>query len=399
MMAAERASASSAEVILVEKNAVLGRKVLISGGGRCNVTTKTSDVRELMKCYPRGHRWLRFAMHEFGPEKVYQWFEDHGVPLKAEALKVYPQSNKGTDVTGVFERIFADRGVQVLLRTAVTDVSKDAESFTVDLADGQSFEVDKLIITTGGHAYRYTGSTGDGYAFAQKLGHTITPLMATLTSFFTEEEWVSDLAGVSFENVKFKLSGEGKYEFSGPFLFTHKGVSGPAIFALSAMSAFEKCTQLNPLRLVIDFLPDLNHEQLQQEINQRISAHPQAMIAKNFLGYVPKSLLALIFRLVGLDPEKKSLEVAKKDLNKCIDRLKNFEIHLVERTPGAEIVTAGGVDLSEIDDKTMESKLCPGLYFAGEIMDVDGFTGGYNLQIAWATGRLAGEHAAGGKTD
>lgn len=397
MMAAVRAAEFNAEVILVEKNAVLGRKVLISGGGRCNVTTTTSDVKELMKCYPRGSRWLRFAMHEFGPERVYNWFEDRGVPLKVEGAKVYPQSNKGTDVTEVFQKIFEENGVELILRTATSAVSKKGDKFVVTMADGGQVEADRLILTTGGHAYSHTGSTGDGYSFARDLGHTITPLEATLTSFFTEEEWVEQLSGVSFENVKFKLVGEGKYEFSGPFLFTHKGVSGPAIFALSAMSAFEKCTKENPLRLFVDFVPSLNHEQLQNEIRDKIQEHPQAMISKNLLGYVPKSLLALILKLLNIDAEKKSVELAKKDLNKLVEALKNFQLNLIGRTPGAEIVTAGGVDLSEIEDKTMESKICPGLYFAGEIMDVDGFTGGYNLQIAWATGRLAGESAAGGK--
>ncbi len=399
MMAAARAIELGADVVLVEKNAILGRKVLLSGGGRCNLTTTVSDVKELMRSYPRGSRWLRFAMYEFGPERVYSWFEEKGVPLKVEGSKVYPKSNKGKDITAIFDKIFAKEKFDLFLKTAVTDVKKEKGKFIVNLSDGKVIESDKLIITTGGHAYRCTGSTGDGYDFAQKLGHSITSLKATLTSFLTAEKWVKDLAGVSFEKVKFKLVGERGYEFSGPFLFTHKGVSGPAIFALSAMSAFENCDEKTPLKLFIDFVPSINREELQKQIKNKMEENPQVVVLKNLRKYVSKSLLSLIFQLLQIDGNKKSAEFGKKDLNKFVESLKNFELNLVERTPGSEIVTAGGVDLSEIDNKTMESKICPALYFAGEIMDVDGFTGGYNLQIAWATGRLAGESAAGGKID
>jgi predicted Rossmann fold flavoprotein len=378
-------SGVEAEVCLVDKNAELGRKVVISGGGRCNLTTTEGEMSSLLKAYPRGGRWLKFCMHEFPPGDVCEWFEEHGIPVKAEGKKIYPVSNKGTYVTSMFQRLFAEKGVEVLMNTAVTGIEKAGGGFSVKFKDGERF-CDKLIIATGGHAYRSTGSTGDGYTFAQSLGHTITPLAATLTSFSAAEEWISDLAGVSVQNAKFKLVGKEKHERSGPFLFTHKGVTGPGIFALSSLSAFEECSEENPLKLLIDFVPDLEYQILLDEIMNS----PKLTLAKALRGYLPKSLLSIILKSLGVDGYRVVSEVAKKDLNRLIEALKNFEITLIERTAGSEIVTAGGVDLKEVDQKTMESKICPGLYLCGELLDVDGFTGGYNLQNAWATGRLAG---------
>lgn len=382
-------SGADAEVCLVDKNAELGRKVVISGGGRCNLTTAENEMSSLVTAYPRGGRWLKFCMHEFPPSDVCEWFEEHGIHLKTEGRKIFPVSNKGTDITAMFQKLFADKGVEVLMKTAVTGIEKEEDGFKVRFEYGERF-CDKLIIATGGHAYRSTGSTGDGYAFAQALGHNITPLAATLTSFSAAEEWISDLAGVSVQNAKFKLVGREKHEWSGPFLFTHKGVSGPGIFALSSLSAFEECSAEKPLKLFIDFVPDSTYQDLTEEIAGEIGNSPKLALIKIVKEYLPKSLLKVIFGQLGVDGSRMASEVARKDLNRVIEALKNFEITLTERTAGSEIVTAGGVDLKEVDQKTMESKICPGLYFGGELLDVDGFTGGYNLQNAWATGRLAG---------
>lgn len=390
---------SDVEVCLVEKNAVLGRKVVISGGGRCNVTTADSEIRSLIKSYPRGDKWLRYSMHEFPPDVVYNWFEEHGVPLKTEGKKIFPVSNDGHDVTGMFGKIFEKNNVEVLLKSTVLSVEKDSDGFKVKFKDGKERQCNKLILTTGGHAYRHTGSTGDGYSFAQALGHSIKPLAATLTSFSTTAEWIVDLAGVSIKGAKFKLVGKEKHEFVGDFLFTHKGVTGPGIFALSSLAAFEECSKEKLLKLFIDFVPDVNYDSLGEKIRDNIAKNGAKSILRILNEYVPKSLLAVIFKKAGIDGSKVASEIKKKDLNRCIESLKNFEMELNGRTPGSEIVTAGGVDLKEVDSKTMESKICPGLYFGGELLDVDGFTGGYNLQIAWATGRLAGLSAVSNKSD
>ena len=413
-------NAPETEVLVVDKNDEIGSKVIISGGGRCNLTTAENDIGILMKAYPRGSRWLRFSMHEFSPEKVCEWFEGHGIPLKTEGAKVYPRSNKGTEVTGMFQKLFKANNVEVLLDTSVMAIEKGADTtigpsdsdrsmnegsdgfgdgggngFEVSLSDGSVQHCDKVILTTGGQAYRQTGSTGDGYAFAQSLGHNITPLAATLTSFSTAKDGLPNLAGVTHEKAKFRLVGKKEYEISGSFLFTHKGVTGPAIFALSSLAAFEECSKETPLKLFVDFVPDSDYQSLAGEISQRIKENPNKTFLKTINEYLPKSILAVIFLRLKMDGSKKALEVSKKDVNRCVEALKNFEITLVERTPGAEIVTAGGIDLNEVDQKTMESKICPGLYFGGELLDVDGFTGGYNLQIAWATGRVAGLNALG----
>lgn len=383
-------SNSDASVIIVEKNTILGRKVIISGGGRCNLTTADNDMHSLIRAYPRGSRWLKFCMHEFSPIDVYEWFENHGIHLKTEGMKIFPQSNKGTDVTDMFERLFYKHGVHILLKTAVEKVLKNGNGFKVYFKDGGSMDCDKLILTTGGHAYSHTGSTGDGYTFAKALGHNIKPLASTLTSFGSPEKWVSSLAGVSLLDAKFKLFGAEKHEISGPFLFTHTGVSGPGIFALSSLSAFEKCSKQHPLKLFIDFVPNLSYEALTVELNNKFAQSPQKSFLKVVNEYLPKSLLSVIFERIKVDDLKVASEISKKDLTRFIESLKNFEMILDERTSGSEIVTAGGVDLKEVDQKTMESKICPGLYFGGELLDIDGFTGGYNLQSAWATGRLAG---------
>jgi len=381
-----------AEVCIVEKNAVLGRKVIISGGGRCNLTTAENDIPELMKAYPRGSRWLRFVMHEFSPSAVYEWFEKHGIPLKTEGRKIFPKSNQGTDVTGMFQKIFEAQNVEVLLKTAVVSIQKADSGFKATFDGDKETFCDKLILTTGGHAYRHTGSTGDGYAFVQALGHSINTLAATLNSFSVSEDWIADLAGVSIANAKFKVLGK---EISGAFLFTHKGISGPGVFALSSLVAFEECSPNNPLPLSIDFLPELDYQKLTDKIQGNISENPKKAISGIVHGYLPKSVLAVMFKILGIDAAKSAAEVAKKDVTRLVEALKNFKMTLIERSAGAEIVTAGGVDLNEVDQKTMESKICPGLYFGGELLDVDGFTGGYNLQIAWATGRAAGLSALG----
>lgn len=343
----------SAEVLIVERNPEIGRKVVISGGGRCNLTTSVTDVRELMGNYPRGEKWLKFVMHEFGPAEVYRWFEDHGIELKTEGKRVFPKSNDGNEVIRKFRELLS--GVEIKFAKSVTGITRDGDGFRVEM-DDEIIETDKVILTTGGQAYTETGSTGDGYEFAKALGHTVTPLTATLTSLLTD---FGDLAGVAIEKAKLKLVGDKKYEFTGPFLFTHKGVTGPAVFALSAFSAFDEGID----KLYVDFVPDKSYDEIGDDLTE----------------YVPKSLAKVMLDRMG-----------KKSLNKKKEMLKNFEMKVVGRNPGTEIVTAGGVSLKEVDPKTMESKIIPGLYFAGELLDVDGLTGGFNLQIAWATGRIAG---------
>jgi hypothetical protein len=382
----------TAEVFLIERNNGLGKKVIISGGGRCNVTTGFQDVKTVLTRYPRGGKFLTTAMHAFPPAAVYDWFEAHGVPLKVEEdMRVFPVSDDGHDIVRVFEKLFADSNVNVMLNRWAIRVEKQDGGFAIFFKnDDVPLVVDKLVLTTGGQAYRHTGSTGDGYAFAAALGHTITPLAPSLNAFFTKETWPEDISGLSFEKAKISAKRGKGFHFAGPFLFTHKGVSGPAVFALSSLVAFETYDAKQPLDITIDLFPDETAEQLHDRLDVLISQNPKKQLV-TVLGFlVPKSLAAVVVRELGLEEDKPANQVAKKDIRRAISWLKATPLTVVQRGAGDEFVTAGGVALNEVNPATMESKITPGLYFAGEILDVDGFTGGFNLQASWAAGHLAG---------
>ena len=394
MMAAAAALETNpdAELVLIEKNASLGQKVITSGGGRCNVTTGFADLRLILDRYPRGSKFLTSAMYAFPPEQVYQWMETHGVPLKTEEdLRVFPQSDNGKDIVKIFENLFQKNGTQLLLRHDVQKIEKSAAGFILHFKAHPSITADKIILTTGGQAYRHTGSTGDGYTFAESLGHSITSLAPSLNSFITKETWPKDLAGVSLQKVTLRAQ---KEKFTGPILFTHRGLTGPAVFALSSLIAFEEYNPEHPLTLSIDLQPFLNQALLEAEVKTELAANPKKMFKNTLAKWMPKSLAATLCRLLSIDGEKNNCEIAKKDIQKTIEHIKNLSLTLIGRGAGDEFVTAGGVELKEVDPRTLESKLVPGVYFAGEILNIDGFTGGYNLQCAWATGHLAGVSAS-----
>lgn len=396
--ATEQGEDAPCSVTLFEKNTYLGAKVIISGGGRCNVTTGILEVRELLKNYPRGAKFLISAMYRLPPEKVMQWFEEHGVPLKTEEdLRVFPVSNNGKDVVGALEKQLRAKGVEVMCAAAVTHTARREGKFQLTLGGGREFLYDALILTTGGNAYRHTGSTGDGYAFAQEFGHKITPLAPSLSNFIVQKKLVGELAGVSFEKVHFTLYGEAnkKYERSGAFVFTHKGVSGPAVFALSALAAYEKISPQEPRALYIDFFPDEKSDAFEKRLLALIHKNPSKTLV-NFLDILlPKSLCRVIAQVAQIDEKKTAGVLTKQERLILCTILKKFPLTVTGKSAGEEFVTAGGVDLGEVNTNTMESKICRNLYFAGELLDIDGFTGGFNLQSSWATGALAGEHAVG----
>ncbi|HLG25553.1 MAG TPA: NAD(P)/FAD-dependent oxidoreductase [Candidatus Gracilibacteria bacterium] len=390
-----------ATVLLFEKNAYLGAKVIISGGGRCNVTTGIKDVRKLLENYPRGAKFLMSAMFRFPPEAVMAWFEDHGVPLKVEeGLRVFPKSDLGKDVVGALEKALQEAGVVVRLNANVTRISHgdagDAQHgrFLIEDLQGGAEHVDFLIITTGGNAYRHTGSTGDGYAFAKKLGHSITPLGPSLNSFTVAEKWIGEVAGVSFEKIGARLisfDGKRSFERTGPLVFTHRGISGPAIFALSSASAFEQYGSSEPMKLLVNFFPDERPDVLKKRLDEQLEIHSKKLLS-NFLDiFLPHSFCQPFVETAGLNATKQVAQLNREERNKMLIFLQAFPLSVVGRGAGDEFVTAGGVVLDEVNTNTMESKICPGLYFAGEILDVDGYTGGFNLQASWAMGRLAGE--------
>lgn len=398
MMAAAAATHGGADVILFDGNTRLGTKVRISGGGRCNVTTGIDSPKEVLKRYPRGSTFLSYAMHEFPPARVRAWFENHGVPLKTEQdMRVFPRSDDGDDIVGVFEDLFKKYGVQVHLGEKVEQVrlvssteKSEQEKFEIITAKGK-YTVDKLVIATGGRAFRHTGSKGDGYAFAQSLGHHITKLAPSLNSFVVEEKWPREIAGVSFPYARLHLKGEDDaYDAEGPFIFTHRGISGPAVFTLSSLSAFEHCGKDCPLHVYIDLLPQYNQEVLFDMLYEASEGEAKKQIINALHDVLPQSVLRVMLALVKVDESRKAGEVGKKPLRELAQMIKHLPITVVGKGAGDEFVTAGGMDLEEIDPKTMQSRIIPGLYFAGEVLNIDGFTGGFNLQASWATGRLAG---------
>jgi predicted Rossmann fold flavoprotein len=381
-----------AEIHLFEKNASLGKKVIISGGGRCNVTTGLTDMKKLLTKYTRGASFLRAALAAFPPERVRQWFEDHGTPLKCEEdLRVFPVSDRGEDVVGVFERLFEKGGVHLRLATSVKEIKPEGDEFGLTTAAGLE-KFDAVVITSGGNAYRHTGSTGDGYDFAKACGHTITALGPSLNSFEVLEEWPKSLSGLSFEKSALVWSA---IQVPGPFLFTHFGISGPVTFALSSHMAFETISKAQPVQVRFRPEADLGAADWDAKLKTVFSASGAKQLHNVLSQFFPDRFAQALLGLASLDGTKKAAELSKEHRQSLARLLGDgIPVTLVLRRPGDEFVTAGGVSTEEIDPKTMRSKINPNLYFAGEVMDVDGVTGGFNLQCAWATGKMAGASVA-----
>lgn len=379
------------EVFLLEKNDSLGKKVIISGGGRCNVTTGLEDIKAVLAKYPRGSKFLNSAMHIFPPQAVQDWFVGHGVPLKCEAdNRVFPVSNNGHDIVAVFENIFRKNKTKVLFKHAVRKIEKKDQYFIIHSQDQADLKVDKVILTLGGQAYRQTGSTGDGYHLAENFGHHTSQLAPSLSSLVLAESWPAQVAGLSFAKATIKTNINKKHETTGPFIFTHWGLSGPAVFAFSALIAFENFSEAKPLKIFLDVTPDLSLDKVILQLKNYASANPKKLFKHALQLFVPLSFTKILLEQLKINPDKKNNEMSKVELRQAAEFLKNLPLAVTARRAGDEFVTAGGIILSEVDPSTMQSKLCPNLYFAGEILDIDGFTGGFNLQVAWATGRLAG---------
>lgn len=396
LMAAVSAIEASdqAEIVLIEKNDSLGKKVIISGGGRCNLTTGLENVRQVLSHYPRGGKFLSKAMYAFPPKSVREWFEEHGVRVKVENdLRVFPRSNDGRAVVRVFEKLLQHTGVKVLFRANVIGINKHGNGFAVRLKSVKDeLLVDKVILTTGGRAYRDTGSTGDGYAFARSLKHKITDLAPGLSALQTQEAWTARVSGLSFFTARFKLAGNPKIACQGPFIFTHKGLSGPAVFALSSLLAFHQMSAGHPVAINIDLFDGLSQDVLFKRMQFNASKYSKKSLLNVLAMVAPKALVEIMLEELSLAMDAQISTVSKKDLWRCVAWFKTVPLHISARVAGDEFVTVGGVALDEVDPSTMQSKICPGLFLAGEILDIDGFTGGFNLQSAWCTGRLAGKN-------
>ena len=386
MFAAIMAARQGSRVLLLEKNSRLGKKLLITGKGRCNVTNNCS-VDEVLRNVPRNGRFLYSAMHAFPPEKCMSFFEDAGCPLKTErGNRVFPVSDHSVSVLKALEKEM-QRSAVVVENTPVVDlVMEDGAVKGVKTTKGV-VGCKWTILATGGLSYPATGSTGDGYKIASGVGHTIVPTEGSLVPLETAGRDCQDMQGLSLRNVGVKLlNNKGKvlYKDFGELLFTHFGVSGPTALSASAHMKGEGC------HLVLDLKPALDEGKLNDRILRDLEQYRNRSMENALTDLLPRSMIPVVLRRLSVDPAMQANSFTKEHRRNLVSMLKGFEVQIVGKRPVSEaIITSGGVKTSEIDPKTMMSKLVSGLYFAGEIIDCDAYTGGFNLQIAWATAYAA----------
>lgn len=396
MMAACMAAIEGAQVTLLEKNEKTGKKIYITGKGRCNLTN-ACQREEFLENVITNPKFLYSAFAQLDNQAVMNFFEKAGCRLKTErGDRVFPVSDHSSDVIAALNGELKKNRVQVMLHTEVSELLLEEGSIKgVLLSDGKKLHADAVIIATGGRSYESTGSTGDGYRFAKQAGHTIKDLRPSLVPFVVKEEWCKKLQGLSLKNVAVTLKKEKKkiYEGFGEMLFTHFGVSGPLI--LSASSFYTAKYNGQEVLLTIDLKPAMDREQLDKRILRDFEENAGKQFKNALDKLLPAKLIPVMVELSGIDPHKKTSEVTKKERSRLVELFKELKLTVNGcRGYGEAIITGGGVNVKEIDPKTMGSRLVNGLYFAGEVMDVDALTGGFNLQIAWSTGALAGKSAA-----
>ena len=387
MFAAITAAENGKKVLLLERNDRLGKKLLITGKGRCNVTNNC-DMQEVMQNIPRNGRFLYSALTEFPPARIMAFFEKQGCALKTErGNRVFPVSDQAASVLDALKRAMAKADVQI--RTGrVRQILTNESGVRGVLTDRETIEARAVILATGGVSYPTTGSTGDGYAMAKALGHTIVEPQGSLVPLETAGNDCQEMQGLALRNVAVKLlNAKGKvlYKDFGELLFTHFGVSGPTVLSASCHLKGEGC------RLVIDLKPALDEGKLNDRILRDLEMYQNRAMENALTDLLPRSMIPVVLRRLEVDPAMQANSLTKQKRRALVELLKAFSVEITGKRPVAEaIITSGGVKTSEIDPKTMESKKVPGLYFAGEIIDCDAYTGGFNLQIAWATAYAAG---------
>ncbi|MBQ2431716.1 MAG: NAD(P)/FAD-dependent oxidoreductase [Peptococcaceae bacterium] len=395
MMAALMAAENGAQVMLFEKNDRPGKKILISGKGRCNVTTD-KDTTEIINSFLHNGKFLYTALASFSNQQVKYFFEEAGVPLKVErGERVFPVSDQAKDIVNALRRKLEAAGVDLWLNATVKEVLyEEGRAVGVLLPNGRKIAADCVIVATGGASYPGTGSTGDGYHFARKAGHSIVTLRPSLIPLECAEGYVKELQGLSLKNVTFTITtAEGKKlaEDFGEMLFTHFGVSGPIVLTQSykAVDYWQKNKQ--PLIGSIDFKPALSREKLDARFLREIEEQNKKQLKNSLPALMPSKLIPVFLKRANVSGDKAMHQITKEERMRMVDTLKDFRFTITKARPIEEaIVTAGGVSVKEVSPKTMESKLVKGLYFTGEVLDIDGMTGGFNLQAAFSTGYLAG---------
>lgn len=398
MMAACAAAEQGAKVILIERNSMLGMKLNITGKGRCNLTNN-STADELIKNTLTNGRFLHSAFAAFSVPDTMAFFEKIGVPLKTERGKrVFPVSDRSRDVSGALKTHMHRLGVEVLQHRVRSIVAENNAVTGVMLQSGEVLAADRVILATGGRSYPKTGSEGDGYRMAQALGHTVTDLRPSLVPLLTEEHTPAQMEGLSLKNVALTIQKNGKKVFSdfGEMVFTAKGFSGPLILSASAHLNGKKHTY--PYEAFIDLKPALDRETLDKRLLRDFAENSNRDFSNALSQLLPAKMIPVMVELSGIPARQKVNTITRAQREKLCTLLKAMPFTVVAAGSWDEaVVTAGGISVKEIDPKTMASKLVSGLYFAGEIMDVDAYTGGFNLQIAWSTGHCAGLAAAEGE--
>lgn len=391
MMAAVSAAENGNDVHLYEKNEKLGKKIYITGKGRCNVTNGCY-VEELFEHIVTNKKFMYSSIYTFDNTRAQEFFEDAGCPLKTErGNRVFPVSDKSYDVINALERSMKKYKVDINLFSDVTDLIVEDNVVKGIVVDDKKIYGDKVVIATGGYSYQSTGSTGEGHRLATKYGHNVTKCSPSLVPFTVKEEDVKELQGLSLRNCKVAIyDGNRKlYDDFGELLFTHFGVSGPTV--LSASSYVNDIIKKKELKLIIDLKPALDEQTLDERIRRDFDENINKNFANSLDRLFPKSLIPVIIRRSLIAPDKKVNEITREERKNLLNTIKKFEFTLTGlRGFNEAIITHGGISVKDIDSSTMESKIIKNLYFAGEIIDVDAVTGGFNLQIAWSTGYLAG---------
>ena len=394
MFAAITAARQGAKVLLLERNDRLGKKLLITGKGRCNVTNNCS-AQEVLQNTPRNGRFLYSAMTAFPPEKTMQFFEENGCTLKTErGNRVFPETDKAASILNCLQNELRRCGVTVRTDRVRSLITQDG-CITGVQTQKEKILAKWVILATGGASYPTTGSTGDGYEMARQLGHTVIEPVGSLVPLETAGMDCQDMQGLSLRNVAVKLiNAKGKvlYKDFGELLFTHFGISGPTVLSASCHMKGEGC------RLIIDLKPALEDNKLDDRLLRDLELYQNRAMENALVDLLPRSMIPVVLRRLEIDPQMQANGLTRQKRRALVELLKGFSVDITGKRPVAEaIITSGGIKVSEIDPKTMQSKKVPGLYFAGEVIDCDAYTGGFNLQIAWATAYAAG--MAAGETE
>ena len=394
-LCAALAAGRGLDVVLLEPNRMLGRKLRITGKGRCNVTNDC-DAREFISAIPGDGRFLQSAIHKFGTSDTKALFEGLGVALKTErGNRVFPESDRADDIADALTKLARENGVRVLRERATRILTDEAGTVRAVASGGGEIECEAAVICTGGLSYPGTGSTGDGYRMARELGHTIRPCRPSLVPLESPDAWCREMQGFSLRNVELSAYEDEKliYKALGEMLFTHFGVSGPLVLSASAhMRRFGECRY----RLSIDLKPGLDEKKLDARLLRDFEKYSNREFRNSLDDLAGRAMIPVLVELSGIPGDTRTNSVTRQQRAALAQLLKHFPVSLSGPRPIAEaIVTSGGVATTEVNPRTMESKLVPGLYFAGEVLDLDAYTGGYNLQIAWSTAFVAANSLTG----